>query len=283
MQSRRDATTVLAMTDHDETGDKGKAPEEANSESEPVEDASSESDAADEASSEREPVATPASDATDRREVRRSKPARSGKRAAREARERGAKAAAAPAGIKSSSALMFAVVALAAGGAAGWFGHVAQAKAMLRAESAPATAGSAAGSGPCNAWEKQICAGGGAESAACQQAKGAMELLTPSTCEAGLASMPATLAKVKAARVPCETLVGKLCADLPPGSKTCDMVKQRTPSFPGERCREMLTTYDAVLGELKMLDQQMGQGMGMPPGAMPPGAMPPGAEPPGHP
>jgi hypothetical protein len=252
------------MTDHDETGDERKAPEAASSESEPVE--------------------APASEDAPRREVRRSKPGRSGRRAsAREGSERKAKAEAAPAGVRSS-AVLIAVIALAAGGAAGWFGHIAQAKATLRAESAPAPAGSSAGSGPCSAWEKQICKGGGEESAACQQAKGATELLTPSTCEAGLASMPATLAKVKAARVPCETLVSKLCTDLPPGSKTCDMVKERTPSFPGERCREMLTTYDTVLGELKMLDQQMGQGqMGMPPGAMPPGAMPPGTMPPEHP
>ena len=216
------------MTDQDDTGDKRKAPEAASSESEPVEDASSESDAMEDADRESDApedadseseAAASAREAADRREVRRSKPGRSGKRAAREARERAAKAAA-PASVKSSSAVMFAVLALAAGGAAGWFGHVAQAKAMLRADSAPAAAGSAAGSGPCGAWEKQICKGGGDESAACQQAKGATELLTPSTCEAALGSMPATLAKIKASRVPCETLVSKLCADLPPGSKT---------------------------------------------------------------
>jgi hypothetical protein len=259
------------MADQDDTGDERKAQEEASSEREPASD----SEPANEA---------PASERAERREVRRSKPGRSGKRAAsREGGERKAKPVVAKAGVRPNGVLI-AVVALAAGGAAGWFGHIAQAKAKLSAESAPAPAGSNAASGPCKAWEKQICAGGGAESAACQQAKGAAELLTPSTCEAGLASMPATLAKVKAARVPCETLVSKLCADLPPGSKTCDMVKERTPSFPGERCREMLTTYDSVLGELKMLDEQMGQApMGMPPGAMPPGAMPPGTMPPDHP
>lgn len=276
MQLLRDATTVPAMSDQDAKDDEREAPEAASSDSEPAEE-----------TSESEALEVSASEESDRREVRRNKAARAAKRASRDGRERAAKAAA-PVGVKSSSALMFAVVALAAGAAAGWFGHVAQAKAMLRADSVPAAAGSAAGSGPCGAWEKQICKGGGDESAACQQAKSATELLTPSTCEAALGSMPATLAKIKAARVPCETLVSKLCTDLPPGSKTCEMVKERTPSFPGDRCREMLTTYDSVLGELRMLDQQMGQApMGMPPGAMPPGAMPPGAmpadEPAGHP
>jgi len=32
----------------------------------------------------------------------------------------------------------------------------------------------------------------------------------------------------------------KLCADLPPGSKTCDMAKERTPSFPREAFDQML-------------------------------------------
>ncbi|HEY2404896.1 MAG TPA: hypothetical protein VGI10_02790 [Polyangiaceae bacterium] len=160
------------------------------------------------------------------------------------------------------------VVALAFGAAGGWFGHEAQAKAKLRADSAPATAGSGAASGPCAAWEQKICAGSGDQSAACHQAKSATELLTSGTCERALETMPATLAKLKAARVPCDTLVGKLCADLPPGSQACALVKERTPSFPSERCTEMLQNYDAVIGELKTMDQQMG--------AAPPGGAPMG-------
>jgi hypothetical protein len=142
-------------------------------------------------------------------------------------------------------------------------------KAKLRAESVPAAAGSAATGGPCGDWEKKVCAGGGAESAACQQAKGAVALLTPSTCEVALEAVPATLAKVKAARVPCDNLVGKLCKDLPQGSSTCDMVKQRTPSFPPERCQEMLEHYDEVLGQLKAMEQHGGLPMGAPPGPDP--------------
>jgi hypothetical protein len=93
--------------------------------------------------------------------------------------------------------------------------------------------------------------------------------------------MPATLAKLKAARASCDTLVGKLCADLPPGSSTCDMVKERTPSFPAKRCDEMLKSYDKVIEELRSIDQQGGMQMGAP--GMPPGApgMRPGM-PPGH-
>src|SRR5688572_28891586 len=88
--------------------------------------------------------------------------------------------------------ILAAVAALAVGGAAGWFGHEARAKAKLQAESAPA---SSAGGGPCDAWQEKICAGSGDRSAACQQAKTATELLTPSTCNEALANVPATLAK----------------------------------------------------------------------------------------
>ena len=86
--------------------------------------------------------------------------------------------------------MVIAVAALAAGAAAGWFGHQARAKAQLKAESSPAAAGSA---GPCGAWQEKICGEtGGERSAACQQAKAATELLTPGTCETALTTMPAT-------------------------------------------------------------------------------------------
>jgi hypothetical protein len=215
-----------------------------------------------------------------------SKPVRSAKssREASSARDAGARRSAqAPSRSAATPAIVAAVVALAVGGAAGWFGHVAQAKAKLRAEAAPAGSG-----GPCASWQQQICAGsGGEQAAACQQAKAATELLTPGTCEAALATVPASLAQVKAARATCETLVTKLCKDLPPGSSACTLVKDRTPSFPPDRCKGMLAQYDRVLAELKMIDAQGGmQGMGHPggpPGAAPPGGPPGAAPPPGGP
>jgi hypothetical protein len=82
--------------------------------------------------------------------------------------------------------------------------------------------------------------------------------------------MPATLAKVKAARASCDSLVSKLCKDLPPGSAACDLVKEKTPSFPAARCGEMLQHYDEVLGSLRQIDQQGGPGMGAPGMGRPP-------------
>ena len=188
---------------------------------------------------------------------------------------------ASPAPAASSRALIIGVVALAIGGAGGWFGHIQKTKAALRAEVSAAPAGSGVPAGPCGAWQSKICSSIGDQSAPCQQAKAAVGLLSTGTCEAALGSVPETLAKVKAARASCDKLVTRLCKDLPPGSKTCAMVKERTPSFPSERCDQMLQSYDKVLGELKQMDEQPGgmQGgpqMGAPGGMRPASGMPPG-------
>jgi hypothetical protein len=209
----------------------------------------------------------------------RKRPARRpGKKSRRDERER---AAAAPTAGASRTG-MFVVVALAAGAAAGWFGHIAQAKAKLHSDSAPAASGSGAARGPCGVWEQKLCASGGEQSAMCQQAKAASELLTPGTCEVALEAVPATLAKVKTERLPCDQLMSKLCADLPPESPACKLVKEKTPAFPASRCTEMLGSYAEVLTNLKQLHEQMSaQGDGTPPGASPQGGprmiMPPGA------
>jgi hypothetical protein len=182
---------------------------------------------------------------------------------------------------------VFVLLALLAGGAAGYFGHMQQAKAALAKDSA-APAGSGAAAGPCGAWEKKICGSSGEQSAACMQAKGATELLTPSTCEQALTTMPATLSKLKAARASCDKLVSKLCTDLPPGAQTCAMVKEKTPSFPAQRCDEMLKHYDEVIGQLKQMEEQQGGMMGGPggprgpggPGGPGPGMSPPPGMPP---
>lgn len=242
-------------------------------------------------------------------EEEEEKPLATASKATAPAPDRGARSVAPSSGAGSRLALV-AVLALAAGGAAGWFGHQAKAKAALRAETGgPAAAGSGAPAGPCGAWQQKICSTTGAQSAACQQAQGATALLMAPTCEQALEALPGTLEKIKVARAPCDNLTTKLCKDLPPGSSTCQMVKQRTTSFPGDRCAEMLKNYDAVLSEVKMIDQQSAGGpmgganphappgappgapgmppgmppQGMPPQGMPQQSMPPQGAPPGHP
>ena len=176
--------------------------------------------------------------------------------------------AAASKGAPGSKLGLFVLLALLAGGAAGYFGHMLQAKAAAaKADSAAPSDGKA---GPCDAWEKKICSSTGEQSAACMQAKSATELLAPSACEAALAAVPATLTKLKAARASCDKLVSKLCADLPPGAQACALVKEKTPSFPAQRCDEMLQHYDEVIGQLKKMEEQGGS-MGGPGGPRGPG------------
>jgi hypothetical protein len=182
------------------------------------------------------------------------------------------------------------VVALAIGGAAGWFGHIQKGKAELRAAVAAAPAGSGVPAGPCGAWQASLCKSTGEQSAACQQAKSAAGVLSTPTCESALSTLPQTLAKIKAERVTCDKLVEKLCAELPPGSKTCVMVRERTPSFPAERCDQMTKNYDKVIAELKQMDQQQGGNAAPPAGGMRLPGMPGGgplpahgAQPAGHP
>ena len=172
------------------------------------------------------------------------------------------------------------VAALAIGGAVGWFGHIEKGKAELRAAVAAAPAGSGAPAGPCGAWQSSLCKTTGEQSAACQQAKAAAGVLSTGACESALGTLPQTLAKIKAERVVCDKLVDRLCAELPPGSKTCVMVKERTPSFPAERCDQMTKNYDKVILELKQMDQQQGPDgapMGAPGGGMRLPGMPGGA------
>jgi hypothetical protein len=94
------------------------------------------------------------------------------------------------------SLIAVALVSLAVGAAAGWFGHLAQATSSPTA-AAVAPSGSAAGSnaGPCAALEKEICSKSGDASALCAHAKGAATLLTPGACERALEEVPAMLAK----------------------------------------------------------------------------------------
>jgi len=183
------------------------------------------------------------------------------------------KGAKAPA-ITSSHLIGLGIAALLVGGAGGWFGHIQKGKADLRAAVAAAPAGSGVPAGPCGAWQSKLCKSAGEQSAACQQAKAATGVLSNPACESAIGTLPETLAKIKAGRATCDKLVDKLCADLPPGSKTCSMVKDRTPSFPAERCEQMMQQYDKVIAELKQMDQQQGGGgppMGAPMGG--PGGM----------
>lgn len=155
-----------------------------------------------------------------------------------------------------------ALLGLAVGATAGWFGHLTQAK--LSADDGASTSAAASQGEPCAALEKEICAKSGDNSALCSHAKGAATLLTPGACERALLEVPAMVQKGNAARAVCNELVTRLCSDLTPTSPACAMVKERTEGFGPERCAELSGNYDAVLAEAKQLERR-----GMIPGAPP--------------
>ncbi len=53
----------------------------------------------------------------------------------------------------------------------------------------------------------------------------------------------------------CQSLMDKLCKDLGEKTKTCAMVRAKTPQFPAQRCTMMLGQYDKVLAELKVMEK----------------------------
>ena len=148
-----------------------------------------------------------------------------------------------------------AVVALALGAAGGWIARGASGKADVVASPDPAASGEGQ-DGVCGAWAKEICEKAGEPSEGCAQAKSAAGLLPASACAAARGDLEGTVAKLKTARSSCDSLVAKLCADLGEKSESCAMVREKTPSFPAERCKEMLGGYDAVLQGLKEMERE---------------------------
>jgi protein-disulfide isomerase len=161
--------------------------------------------------------------------------------------ERAAKRKSAGAAGARPSALV-AAVALALGAGGGW---LARGASLRAGASSPAPAAATADPGACEAWSSDVCKRAGASSEGCTKAKAAAALLPGSACAAARADVEGTVAKLAATRASCDELIAKLCADLGDKSKTCAMVREKVPTFPAERCKEMLGEYDGVLAELK--------------------------------
>lgn len=174
----------------------------------------------------------------------------------------------------SSNALLIGVLCLGAGFGIGWGGHQFQTNKALKVADAAVQGEGEGARGPCKDWEKKLCDEFTETGFACTQAKGSSSLLSGSACAQALKSVDKTIDTIKAARASCTTLTDKLCGELGAETQTCGLVKTQTPSFPAEKCDEMMKNYDQVLQQLKMMEQR---GAGMPPGH--PGA----GRPPGHP
>jgi protein-disulfide isomerase len=167
-------------------------------------------------------------------------------------RKKSAKPATKPGGSGSLVGVV-AIAALGAGVAVGWGARGYGIKADPGTQ--PAAAASA-GAGPCDGWSSEICQRTGATSEGCAQAKHAAGILPTAACVAARAEVDQTVTKLKAARSSCDTLVQRICADLGEKTETCGMVREKTASFPTERCKEMLENFDEVIPELRAAEQE---------------------------
>ena len=142
----------------------------------------------------------------------------------------------------------------------GW-GAAAMASALLlgslgcnQAKKAdPATAASPKA---CEDFSAKICKEAGDQSSTCTSLKSTVELLTPETCALALKNSDKAIAKLGEKKKKCDELQTKLCNDLGPTTKTCDMVKTHTKTFPPERCEMMLGRYGEVLADLKKQEEK---------------------------
>ncbi len=126
--------------------------------------------------------------------------------------------------------------------------------AKTGAAAAPAGADAekpAAPTGPCPDYAAAICEKAGAQSATCAAMKEATGIMPPAACKAASADMAFTVKALAEMRKSCDELATKLCADLGEETESCKLVKEKTPSFPPDRCKSMMGQYDKVLAELK--------------------------------
>jgi len=122
-----------------------------------------------------------------------------------------------------------------------------------------ATAAAAGEGSPesCANYAQRICdQAGGEQSPTCVDAKSFTKLLSPKVCEVGLAEMAYTIKQLEAAGEVCDELGKRLCKDLGPETKTCEMVKGQMPKMPAEQCEKMNQEYDKVLADLQRMEAQ---------------------------
>jgi protein-disulfide isomerase len=109
--------------------------------------------------------------------------------------------------------------------------------------------------GACDAYAKSLCGIAGEQSETCNAIKTVVGGLLPSAaCEAGAKDLDFTKSKLEGLKEVCKTLADKLCKDLGETTKSCEMVKTQTPTFPPDRCQSLMQNYDAVLADLQRME-----------------------------
>lgn len=139
---------------------------------------------------------------------------------------------------------------IAAGLGIGWLSHDFQVnKAQKEADAAVKGRGDEA-TGPCKNWADTICERMGELAYECTHARAASALLSGSACVQAQESALAKIDALKAERVQCDELTSKLCADLGPEGKGCELAMAKAPTFSIEDCQDMTKRYQRVLAQI---------------------------------
>jgi protein-disulfide isomerase len=122
---------------------------------------------------------------------------------------------------------------------------------------AAAATGAAGGDQACTDYAARLCKETGNEfDTTCVGIKTTMELMAPEACAVALKNVDHSLKKFAEKKKTCDELQDKLCKDLGPTTKTCEMVKTHTKTFPPERCDMMMKRYPEVLADLKKQEEK---------------------------
>lgn len=171
------------------------------------------------------------------------------------------------------------IVAAAAGIAVGWFarGGVGPKKpegpaaAVAAKEESPAASAAAGGAGaptgaaavepattegPCAEYASTVCGEAGERSDTCSAVRRVAELMPGAACRAALGDTTRMRTGIAEAAKACNDLMSRLCAELGEETPTCAMVREQTPRFSPEQCRQMLDNYPAVYKELQCREMQ---------------------------
>jgi protein-disulfide isomerase len=105
--------------------------------------------------------------------------------------------------------------------------------------------------GPCEELAAKFCAEAGEKSAMCTNSTGILTLLSDKTCKEGIKDFASTQAKLKEKAKDCIKLVDVLCAGVGKTTKSCEMVKEKTKTFPPEQCTQMLGHTEEIIANLK--------------------------------
>ncbi|MDI7268777.1 MAG: thioredoxin domain-containing protein, partial [Myxococcota bacterium] len=108
----------------------------------------------------------------------------------------------------------------------------------------------------CAEYASTVCGEAGEQSDTCSAIRRAAELMPGAACRAALGDTTRMRAGIADAAKACNDLMSRLCAELGEGTPTCAMVREQTPRFNPEKCRQMLDNYPAVYKELQCREMQ---------------------------